>query len=238
MIDSVIVWKWKKPGYRSVFTAAHVNTMREMVARHYPSPHRFICITDDPKGLADGVEFVRLWRDFEHMSNPSYIGGPNCYARLKAFSKEFEAVAGERFVSIDLDCVITGDLRPLWDRPDDFVMYGAPTSTGIILNGSLWLMRAGTRSKVWETFDRRTSGARAHNSGCRGSDQGWIQYCLGNNGPSWTTRDGVYSYKFDLLRRHGGALPPDARVVVFHGKPDPWDAAALSRSPWIAEHYR
>lgn len=34
--------------------------------------------------------------------------------------KDFERIAGKRFVCIDLDVVIT-DLRPLWNRPEDFV---------------------------------------------------------------------------------------------------------------------
>lgn len=239
MIESVVVWKWKKRGYRSVFTSEHVNTMRRMVARHYSYPHRFVCITDDADGLDSEVISVPLVREFEQLANPSYRDGPNCYRRLRGFSKDFEKVAGKRFVSIDLDCVITGDLSELWNRPDEFVMYGAPGRSGLVLNGSMWMLTTGTRSQVWETFDRRTSGHRAHNAGCRGSDQGWIQFVLGNDRvPTWTTADGVYSYKFDLVRSNMGRLPEDARVVVFHGKPDPWDSQAVAKSPWIAEHYQ
>lgn len=213
--------------------------MQRMVKRHYPHPHRFICVTDDLQNpdFSSEVELVRLWREFETLENPSYRGGPNCYVRLRAFSAEFEQIAGARFVSMDLDCVVTADLRPLWDREDDFVAWGAPTPRGPAINGSMWLIRSGARREVYDTFNPRISPRRSNAAGCRGSDQGWIQYVLGRHQPMWTAQHGVYSYKFDLLRNHGGRLPANARVVVFHGKPDPWDADALNKSPWIAEHY-
>lgn len=239
MIDSVVVWKWSRPGYRSTYTSAHVNTMRRMIARHYPHPHRFICITDDAAGIEPGIEVVDLWREFEDLRNPSYRDGPNCYVRLRSFSREFEDIAGARFVSIDLDCVITGDLTPLFHRTEDFVMYGAPGRGGWhTMCGSMWMLRTGSKSQVWETFDPRTSPMRAHMAGCKGSDQGWIKFALGTTQPMWIARDGVYSYKYDLMRFHRGRLPRGARVVVFHGKPDPWDTVALNQSPWIREHYQ
>ena len=236
-VESVVVWKWKKPGYRSTFTAHHVNVMRRMVARHYPFPHRFICITDDPTGIDSEVEVVPLWNDHAELLNPTWPGvGPSCYRRLRAFSPEFEEIAGRRFVSVDLDVVITGDLTPLWNRPEEFVIY-APASAGYHYNGSMFLVTAGARAQVWDTFDPATSPRTSNAAKCHGSDQAWIQYVLGPNEARWTTDHGIFAYKRDSLRRRNGGMPPGARLVVFHGKPDPWDRQALNRSPWISKHY-
>jgi hypothetical protein len=236
-VESVVVWKWKKEGYRSKFTGHHVNVMRNMVARHYRHPHRFICITDDPEGIDEGIEIVPLWNDLKDVPNPTWPSvGPSCYRRLKAFSKEFEDIAGKRFVSIDLDVVITRDLSPLWNRPEDFVIY-ASAPAGYHYNGSMWMMTTGCRSQVWETFDPRTSPQTSNANGHQGSDQGWIQYVLGKNEARWTIDDGIFAYKRDCQRK-GGRLPNGARLVVFHGKPDPWDNEAMSLSPWISEYYQ
>ena len=236
-IDSVVVWKWAKPGYRSTFTAEHVNTMRRMVARNYRFPHRFICITDDGAGIDPEVEVVPLWDEHGDLRNPTWpTDGPSCYRRLRSFSAAFEDIAGRRFVSVDLDVVITGDLTPLWNRPEDFVIY-APASTGHNVNGSMWLMTAGCREQVWQAFDPETSPRVSHAARIQGSDQAWIQYVLGRDEARWTTRDGVFAYKLDCVRKRNGALPPGARLVVFHGKPDPWDREAMRRSPWIQQHY-
>lgn len=236
MIESVVVWKWEKPGYRSTFTAHHVNTMRNMVRRHYPRDHRFICITDDPKGIDDDIEVVELWSQHGQLLNPTWPHvGPSCYRRLRAFSEEFEEIAGKRFVSIDLDCVITANLSPLWDRPEDFVVYD-PLGNGAF-NGSMWLMTTGCRSQVWDTFDPKKSPAISNAAGYHGSDQGWIRYVLGGDEAVWTRHHGVLGYKRDCLKKLGGGLPKNSRIVVFHGKPDPWMPVAIRQSPWIEDHY-
>src|SRR5690606_3029303 len=196
--------------------------MYSMVARHYEDPFRFICITDDATGIRPEVECVPLWNHYRNLKNPTWSWGPNCFPRLYTYSKDFERIAGKRFVCIDLDVVITGDLRPLWNRPEDFVIYASATAGGHY-NGSMILMNAGCRPQVWTDFDPKTSPRLANAAGCFGSDQGWIQYKLGKNEAKWTIKDGIFSYRRDCLGRNLGRLPKGARIVVFHGKPDPWD---------------
>jgi hypothetical protein len=237
VIESVVCWKWSKPGYRSSFDATSVNVLRNQVARHYPHPHRFICVTDDPTGIADGIEVYPIGSRFFDLRNPTWSWGPNCFPRLQAFAPEFETVAGKRFVSMDLDTVITGDLTPLWNRPEDFVIY-ASVQAGGAYNGSMFMMDTGCRRKVWDEFDPATSPAIANAAGNSGSDQGWIQYILGRQEATWTVKDKIFAYRWDCLKMNRGRLPKGARMVVFHGKFDPWQRATQMQSPWIAEHYR
>lgn len=233
---SVVCFKWAKPGYRSTFTAQHVNTLRSMVARHYPDPHRFICITDDAAGIDADIECVPLWNTYGDLKNPTWPDiGPSCYRRLKAFSAEFEEIAGPRFVCVDLDVVITGDLRPLWNRSEDFVIY-ASWKANYSYNGSMFMMTAGARRQVWDTFDPLESPQQASAAGMTGSDQAWIQYCLGKKEATWTVHDGVYSYHH--LRTKQWRLPADARIVFFHGPTDPWSEEAARQSPWVRKYYR
>jgi hypothetical protein len=237
LIDSVVCFKWNKPGYRKTFTALQPNTLYSMVRRWYPHQFRFICITDDPRGIRPEIECAPLWDDFRGLKNPTWPTlAPNCYPRLRTFSKEFERIAGNRFVCIDLDVVITGDLQPLWDRSEDFVIYASDRARNHY-NGSMWMMTAGSRSQVWEDFDPIESPRLSNAAGCKGSDQGWIQYRLGKGEAIWTSKDGIYSYRGDL-KFNRARLPDDARIVLFHGKPDPWEPEARRVSPWIDGYYR
>lgn len=236
-IESVVVWKWHKPGYRSTFNAKSVNVMRSMVARHYPLPHRFICITDDPQGIDSGIEVYPISDEFKDIANPTWSWAPSCYRRLRSFSPEFEKIAGRRFVSIDLDCVILGDLRPLWNRTEDFVIY-ASNHANYHVNGSMFMMNAGCRRQVWDRFDPQSSPKAANAAGNNGSDQGWIQYVLGKAEARWTNDDGIYAYLKDCERLRGGRLPDGARLIVFHGKKNPWDDHVQKQSPWVAQHWR
>lgn len=258
---SIVVFKWSKPGYRSVFSAENVNVTRRMCARHFTDPHRFICVTDDPRGLDPQVEVIPLWGDFANVPNPTWANGPSCYRRLKVFSKWFQDQVTDRIVVLDLDIVITGDLRPLWNRPEEFLIW-RPDHHGVPMCASMFMLRKGACPQVWDQFDHIMSPQLAGNAGFRGSDQAWITYCLGKDTPGWTTADGVYGYKDNLVKgmkdmrkapnvsisprfakhikpvQNSGALPADARMVIFTGKPDPWDKEAISLSPWILEHYK
>jgi hypothetical protein len=236
MISSVVVFKWSKPGYRTTYTAEHVNTAYSMVRRHYSKPVRFICITDDATGISPDVEVFPLWDHFRELKNPTWSWGPACYPRLYTYSKEFKHIAGERFVCMDLDVAAAASLDPLWDRDEDFVIYASTTARGHY-NGSMWMMTAGCRSQVWEDFDPETSPKLANAAGNRGSDQGWIQYRLGKGEATWTVKDGVYGYRTDL-RLKNRQCPADARLIIFHGEPKPWSPRAHRASPWIREHYR
>lgn len=233
---TVVCWKWAPPpGYRSTFGPETVNVLRRMVARWYPHPHVFTCVTDDPTGLDPDVRVVPAWNDYAAVPSPAGAHNPSCYRRLRAFHPDIGEVFGSRFVSLDLDCVVTGDLTPLWQRPEDFVIWG-DTNPRTFYNGSMFLMTAGARPKPWTAFDPERSPKAAHAAGHHGSDQGWISHCLGPHETKWTKADGVYSYRNDI-KPNGGRLPKDAKIVIFHGRIDPWSEQA-QRMEWVREHYR
>lgn len=238
-VDSVVTWKWATPGYRSKFTSEHVNTLARMVRRHYERAGlRIICITDDPEGLDPTIEAVPIGDQWAGIRNPTWAHGPSCYRRLRAFAPEFEQIAGRRFVSLDLDVVITGDLVPLWERPEPFVIFD-PEMRGFRYNGSMWLMSAGARRCVWDRFDPVLSPQLTHRAGLKGSDQAWMHFCLGEHEATWSMADGVWSYRPHVVKRAASRLPKGARIVMFHGKPDPWDLLTSGelRTRWVREHY-
>lgn len=262
---SVITFKYFRPGYRTVYTSGHVNALAAMTRRYYNHPHRFYCVTDDPTGLADGVEYVPIWPDHFELLNPSHpTSRPNCYPRLKLFAPEMRELFGERFVSLDLDTVMVDDMAPLWHRPEEFLIYDAKGDDHY--NGSMFMMTAGARARVWHDFDPIESPKLTTAKNMRGSDQAWIRYCLSPDAATWHYEHGVYAY-LNLVppmnprrashRRHmthgvrrntithgsavtpqrDGRLPENARVVFFAGRYKPWEAESQEMSPWIKSHY-
>jgi hypothetical protein len=235
---SVVCWKWApRAGYRSTYGPETVNTLRAMVRRWYPYPHRFICVTDDAVGIDSDIEIIPAWNDYADVPSPHGGKNPSCYRRLRLFHPEAAQWFGERYVSLDLDVVITGDLTSLWHRPEPAVFWGdtnpQPRSH---YNGSMMLLSAGARPQVWSDFDPMTSPQKSLAARAWGSDQGWISYTLGGGEAKWKRKDGVYSFRNDL-KSSPGLLPDNARVVVFHGRVDPWSDEA-QRIPWVKEHYR
>lgn len=205
--------------------------MARMVKKHYRREAQVICVTDDPRGIDLDIRVIPDDKDFAHVPSPHGGMSPTCYRRLRMFRPDIAKWFGHRFVSIDLDVVLTGDVTPLWDRYEDITLYRDPLYPKQY-NGSMICMNAGARPAVWTLFDPERSPRTAQALGYRGSDQGWISACLPNEialGPS----DGIYSYRKDI--EPTGKLPDKARIVVFHGRTDPW--ADGQKLPWVREHW-
>lgn len=237
MLDFVC-WLWRPaPGFRSSFNATNVNVLRRMIARNYPHPHRFSVLTDQTEGFDSEVRVIPLWDD--HAKRASLYGPdrPSCYRRLKAFDPEMGKLIGPRFVSVDLDVVIVGDVSPVFDRKEDFIIWG-PDGRKTPYNGSMWMMNAGARRQVWDRFNQNPDRAiaRARGAGFFGTDQAWMCYALGPNEKRWRAEDGVYSYRMHL-KENDNKLPKDARIVFFEGNYDPWNPVIRKKCPWVDEHY-
>lgn len=232
-----VCWRWRpQPGYRSTFAPETVTALRDMIARHYARPHRFLCITDDQASIDRGIETMPLWSDHAAVPNPNGPHNPSCYRRLKVFAPGAREIFGEQLVSIDLDTVIVDDITPLFDRPEDFVIWGqSDYPRAQWYNGSLWMLRTGTRDRVWTEFDPAVSPKLAARAGKKGSDQGWFSYILGPHEATWSTAEGVYSHRVHIAPK-GDVLPANARIVFWHGKLDPWSYRA-QHIPWVRKHY-
>lgn len=232
---TVITFKWKSPRYRIQYAAHHVNVVEAMIRRNYDGDLRFVCVTDDPEGVTG--ETFPLWDDCNHLHNAGGMNLPSCYRRLKLFDPATQRALGigkgDRFVQIDLDVVICGELNSLWDRKESFVGWAVKGAYHPrVFNGSMWMVRAGAEAHVWNTFDPETSPAAARAARYLGSDQAWMSLCLQGRA-GWTDADGVYSYPIALRRLP--EPPEDCRVAIFHGFGKPW---APSMPQWVKDRFR
>lgn len=230
MALKVVCFKWQRntTGYMLPavcdYGPRHVQFLKAMVARHLHIEHEFICVTDDPTGL-DGIKTIPLWDKCKS------LGG--CYNRLYAFSEEMRELVGERFVMIDLDCVIVGDITPLFDVDDDFKINGYwHDDKDQHYNGGLILMNAGARSQVWDNFDPIRSPNQVANSDyVVGSDQAWIRIRLGKGENRFTEDEGVYNF----IKLKNRRLPENAKIVFFAGQRDPSTCLDVE---WVKQNWR
>lgn len=214
---TVVTWLWKSTGWRVGYDASHVNTLEKMVAANLDMPHRFLCVTDMPEDI--NCETIPLWDDYK---TDIPFEWPNCYRRLKAFSPDIEKHFGKRFISLDLDCVVMGDLTPAFSRKEDFVMLKGEACT---YNGSMWMMDTGARKQVLEQFDPIKSpyiamlGQNDNGKTFYGSDQAWISWLLGKGEAMFTKDEGIHQY---TLMDDSMAQLDNARIVFFAGGMKPW----------------
>lgn len=202
-----------------------------MTRRHLSLPHRFVCLTDDPHALDDGIHVISI------PETPLEF----CWTKLLMFSPQTPEI-GSTILYLDLDVVVTRRIDELLTfRPEaDFLSvpdwnrwwmpqfnssvmrftagkhdalfndFMAATVSGVLTKRREWDACLGSRDKVVY----RSGWARY------GSDQEWISHYFRKRGgirdrafpPGW-----IVSYKTHCR----AGLPPEARVVVFHGRPKP-----------------
>lgn len=193
-------------------------------------PHNLACVTEMPEGIDSRVKIIPPPGDFEDVRIPSWgPDKPQCLRRLAMFRPDAAAIFGERFVCMDLDCVIAGDLDPLFDITEDFKIYAGIPNPRRPYAGGMMLMTAGARSQVYTRFTPKA----AAEAGRRflGSDQAWISAVLPPGEATFGPADGVIWYG-----------PPEqdrtnCRIMFFHGEPKPEPLVGRG-DLWIMEHYR
>jgi hypothetical protein len=231
---TIVCFKWSRPPSCTLprvcdYNARHVGCLYRGLKRHMSRPFRFVCVSDNHSGMMPEIIKVPLWDKCLDMGK--------CYNRMYVFTKAAaRKIGADRFVCMDLDCVVLQDLWPLFDRPEDFVMnsynplanFAAPDQ---FYNGSMFMMEAGAREHVWESFHREHTPRiiAANPDLCIGSDQAWIRLVLGKREARWTRKDGVLEYR-DAAKR----LPDDARLVFFSGRRDP----SLINKSWVVENWK
>lgn len=234
---SILTWLWSQPAARYRYTAHDVNVWAAMVSRHLTLPHRLACVTDMPEGIDPSIDIIPLPDVLGDLHSTVWTArhhdGPQCWRRLHLWHPDAAQWYGERFVSMDLDCVITGSLDPLFDRREDVVLYRG-TSAKRPYNGSMLLMTAGARPQVF----LRATQAEVNRATNRyiGSDQALISYVLGRGEATWGKADGVEWFR-PCDYEHRGARPPSRmRVMFFPGPVKPVHVA--DRLPFVGDNYR
>lgn len=224
----VLTWFWQQPDGRTEYTPFHVNIWADMVRRNLAMPHRIACVTATPEGIDPRIEIIAPPGEFEDVRIPTWPSfRPQCLRRLAMFRKDAGEMFGERFVCMDLDCVVGGPLDSFFATDADFKITPG-TRPNRPYNGSMMLLKAGSRSQVYDQFS--PEGAAEAGALFVGSDQAWISHILGGGEETWDTNDGLAWY--------GRSRPGNARLMFFPCPEKPWQAATISYDRWITHNYR
>ncbi|MBO9102004.1 hypothetical protein J5287_28455 (plasmid) [Rhizobium sp. K1/93] len=190
------------------YTAHHVLRLRAQVMNHLPNAD-FRCLCDI--GIR-GVQTLPLTYDW-----------PGWWSKMELFRPEF---SGD-ILFMDLDTSIVG-------RLDDIVSVGRLALMRDIyrpegLQSSIMYLPEAVRRPVWSEW---ISSPERWMEICRkGGDQAVLEHCWINAADRWQDilPGQIVSWKSQVRRAladdesGNGSTPDNARVVVFHGKPRPWE---------------
>ena len=215
-----------------------------MVKRNLTIPHRTICVTHRPD-LIDFMETVPL-------DTTKHVPG-TCTVKLMTWRPDIEPILGKRICMMDVDCVITGNLDELLDRPEDVVLWKNPNyekgNRRGFYQGSIQLLTAGARPELWNDFNPHETPKWLHRR-FGGWEQCWISERLNTSYPAegwewkepyWDENDGIYGAGRLFNGKMGSGvtteLPKNAKIVFTPGDRAPNQPAVQQAHPWIKEHH-
>lgn len=242
---NVLCIKWGRK-----YGPEYVNRLRSMVRRHLKRPHRFVCLTDDRTGIEPDIEVFDIpqvgFADFDQRLPWTFGHG---WLKLTSFKRELHDLRGTTLF-IDLDVVIVDSLDVFFEPPGEFVVikeWDKRDGTG---NTSVYRYTIGAHADALDYLaankDKALSEVR--------NEQEFITGYLGRQGKvSYWPDAWCRSFKRHCVRPVPlcwilpPRMPEGARVIAFHGKPNPPDAIAgvsgkwyrkVHPTAWVAEHWR
>lgn len=227
-IANIVCMKW---GTR--YGAHYVNRLYAGVRRNLLRPFRFVCFTEDPAGLAPGIETQPFPPPPEGLRGHKW---PTVYTKLALFKDGCGGLEGPTLF-LDIDQIITGPLDRFFDyRPGEFCIihnwiemrkriFRRRPAIG---NSSCFRFEAGKADHVWQTFASDLD--RAYDKKRFATEQAFMTWAVGRENVNWWPEDWVVSFKRSCHRVFplNLVLPPKpprgASILCFHGDPSPQEA--------------
>jgi len=232
------------------YGAEYVNKLRSMVGRHLGRPFRFVCLTDDSNGIGSDVEVYDIPKvgvpDFDARKPWTYGHG---WLKLTCLAEPLYDLTGPTLF-VDLDVVIVDSLDCFFDEPGEFIVIKEWDKRDETGNTSVFRYEIGAHA------DALTNLAANQQQVLRSvrNEQEYITGYIARQGRlKYWPEAWCRSFKRHCVR--GGVLgwflppriPVGARIIAFHGKPNPPDAIVgrsgkwyrrVLPTQWVADHWR
>jgi hypothetical protein len=213
----------------------YVNHLARSVRRCLAIPHRFVCLTDNPRGIDHDIETTPFTEEL-----------PGWWNKIALFKPRIHDLQGT-LLYLDLDLVIIRNIDGVASYPGRFVAVPTFRRAGEFASACM-RFEIGCHQRVWDLFEPRADHVIKEIYG----DQNWINACC------TTTRGHEYTQRVrDLwpevtpeeclidplprpwfpdfrgeLQDRPDRLSDDAKVIVFHGRP------MVHEVDWVAGLWR
>lgn len=227
---NVLCIKWGKK-----YGPEYVNKLRAMVARHLSRPHRFVCLTDDAAGIDPTIEVKDIpkvgFADFDQRLPWTFAHG---WLKLTSFADPLYDLSGPTLF-IDLDVVIVDSIDCFFDEPGEFLVIKEWDKRDETGNTSVYRYLIGAHADALEHLkaDKDKAMASVRN------EQEYITQRVAKQGRLKYWPEGwCVSFKRHCMRKGPlgwflpARIPPGAKIVAFHGKPNPPDAIEGRSGKW------
>lgn len=238
-VVNVLCMKWG-----TKYPADYVNRLYSMVARNLNRPFRFVCLTEDAQGFSPEIESFPLPQLKVTLDGPE-----RGWNKLGVFAENLYNLKG-KVLCLDLDLIITGGLDDLFDYPGEVLIIKDWIKKDGTGNSSVYRFEVGAHPEVLAEFEASFEHVKQYH---RNEQEYLSAKLMAKNALAYWPDHWCRSFKrhcikaWSLLVARETEIPDDARVIVFHGKPDPHNAIVgqsgkwyrrFKPAVWITEHWR
>ena len=236
----ILCMKWGKK-----YGAHYINRLYAMVRRNLQGDFRFVCLTDDSSGIRSEVECFAI----PPLDLPAGIPERG-WKKLTTFSADLHGLQGTALF-LDVDVVITGALDDFFTQPGEFlIIHDYKRPWRITGNSSVYRFEIGAHPDVLTYFRTHFAEIRKKYR----NEQAYLSDFLHKQGKlAYWPAAWCPSFKYHCIATwpsnywQAPHVPPDARIVIFHGECNPPDALAGRRNRrfrfikpalWVDEYWR
>ena len=237
--------KWGKK-----YAANYANRLYSMVSRNLSLPFRFICFTDDDSGLSQAIESFPIMAVDADLNDPEGLKRVQAWKKLTTLANPLYDIEGT-CLFLDLDIVIVDNIDCFFEPEGQFFIireWDSPEDHG---NSSVYRFEAGSLGSILDYFvQNRDSMVSTYLN-----EQLYLTKKVEElGGLNFWPEDWCPSYRKQCLPKNRllrwfipGKKPDSAKILVFHGAPNPEDALAgkgdrwyrqIKATPWIADYWQ
>lgn len=242
---NVICMKWGDK-----YGPEYVNKLHNMVARSLSRPFRFICFTDEAQGINSGIEIKPIPKTgFKPFDDQMTWTKGNGWLKLSCFIDPLYDLTGKTLF-LDLDIVITQNIDEFFKFDEPFTVIKEWSMNDGTGNTSVFLFKAGEHADALKTF---ASNPEKYLEEHRNEQEFISQYIISKKSIAYWPNEWCISFKYHCMSRglknwiKKPTLPTTAKIVIFHGNPNPPDAIngispvwykKVHKTPWISSFWK
>jgi len=239
MTVNIVCMKWGNK-----YGPDYVNKLYDMVSKNLTKNFRFICFTDNKSGIKNNVEILPL--PFIEMPKNKPERG---WRKLSILQKNISGLDGISLF-LDLDVVLVENIDPLFDlKGEFFIAFDKRKRHSSIGNSSVFRFEAGEHDDIFQNFNQNSLKILQEYR----NEQAYLSEMIKNKGIfQYWPKAWCPSFKYHCVPQFplnffsAPKIPKGAKVILFHGLPEPNDAAEgrsgkwyryIRKSPWVTKHW-
>jgi len=236
---NIICMKWG-----TKYGPEYVNKLYAMIQRHLTLPFTLTCFTDDSAGIHASVQ-IRALPPLNLPNNTPERG----WNKLSTLQQNLGGLSGEALF-LDLDVVIVDCIDDLFSYPAEFaIIKDAKLKHSVTGNSSVYRFKVGAHEDILHAFQENFDAIKQEHR----NEQAYLSAEVHKKGElTYWPETWCPSFKYHCMKPWplsyfvDPVIPKDAKIIIFHGHPEPHEAIVgithkwyrpVRPTAWVKEHW-